>query len=103
LLTHCVLLLFVLSMQTAEEELTRMYSSAHAVVARAVAAAEARAAAAEATASGMVQAARGAHEGLRAALQVGLNSVLLHVYCWQTEPSWHCNGQQVQQGVRMKA
>ena len=52
-----------------------MYSSAHAVVARAVAAAEARAAAAEATASGMVQAARGAHEGLRAALQVSLPAV----------------------------
>jgi hypothetical protein len=64
----------LLHVQTAEEELTRMYSSAHAVVARAVAAAEARAAAAEATASGMVQAARGAQEGLKLALQVGLNT-----------------------------
>jgi hypothetical protein len=62
-------------MQTAEEELTRMYSSAHAVVARAVAAAEARAAAAEATANSMVQAAKGAQEGLKAALQVRVITV----------------------------
>lgn len=62
--------------QVAERELCTLSSSAHLVIARAVAAADARAAAAEATAAGMVRAALSAQVGLRNALQVCMERML---------------------------